>query len=304
MSASEKAAYEPAAWEDVPCPFCGSRERRLYEKFGWKLRFTWVTCLGCGLIYQAPRPRYDSEFVETAYGDYVSLSEVSGASEEQKRKWLSAFEPVVAEMRGFDTRGSAILDVGSCMGLFLRAAKPHWKKAMGVEISGKMRAYVERDLGVEVFGEPFETLSTGERFSCIHMSHVLEHVPDPSAWLRKARELLVEDGLLVIAVPHILSLEQRFKLLLKKMGLRKGGWARASKTPDHLFEPPIPVMRRFIEAHGFDVVSCYTYSRTDETSARPFNRLYRRRLLLGSNTRFYARVRPASPGTTAGGARE
>jgi SAM-dependent methyltransferase len=211
-------------------------------------------------------------------------------------------EPVVREMLTFDRIRSSLLDVGSCMGLFLSAARPHWGKVMGVEISEKMRAFVERELGIKVFGEPFETLHTDERFSCIHMSHVIEHVPNPSAWLTKARELLVEDGLLVIAVPHIRSLEQRFKLLLKNVGLRKGEWSRPSKTPDHLFEPPIPVMRRFIEAHGFEVLSYYTYSRTDETSVKPFNRLYRRRLLLGSNTRFYARVRPASPGATAGGA--
>ena len=65
-------------------------------------------------------------------------------------------------------------------------------------------------------------------------------------------------------------------------------------TPDHLFEPPVQVMKRFIESHGFDVVSHYTYSRSDEISRKPFNRLYRRALLQGSNARFYARRRGGS----------
>jgi FtsP/CotA-like multicopper oxidase with cupredoxin domain len=59
-------------------------------------------------------------------------------------------------------------------------------------------------------------------------------------------------------------------------------------------EVGVPSMLRFLDAHGFDVVSHYTYSRSDETSLRPFNRLYRLRLLHGSNARFYARRRPGS----------
>ncbi len=54
-------------------------------------------------------------------------------------------------------------------------------------------------------------------------------------------------------------------------------------------------MLRFLDAQGFEVLSHYTYSRSDETSSRPLNRLYRRRLLLGSNLRFYARVRSGAP---------
>jgi hypothetical protein len=90
----------------------------------------------------------------------------------------------------------------------------------------------------------------------------------------------------------MLSLDRRWKLLLKNAGLRRGEWSDPSRTPDHLFEPTVPSMLRFLDAHGFDVVSHYTYSRSDETSRRPWNRLYRRRFPLGSNARFYARRRP------------
>jgi 2-polyprenyl-3-methyl-5-hydroxy-6-metoxy-1,4-benzoquinol methylase len=303
MSTSTRPAYEPKEWEDVACAFCGSRDRRLHERFGWRLRFTWVECLACGLIYQSPRPVYGREFVDAAYGDYVSLTDVAAATVEQKRAIQAGLQPVVDEMLTFDTLRTGILDVGSAVGHFLRAAKPHWKKAMGVDVSNAMRAFVEREVGVKVLGEPFESLATRERFSCINMSHVIEHVPNPSAWLRKARELLVEDGLLVVAVPNIRSLEQRIKLLLKNVGLRRGEWSSPAKTPDHLFEPPVRVLLRFIESHGFDVVSHYTYSRTDETSRKAFNRLYRRRLLLGSNTRVYARPRRGPTGSTDGSSR-
>jgi predicted SAM-dependent methyltransferase len=154
-----------------------------------------------------------------------------------------------------------------------------------------MRAFVEREIGVPVHGVPFQALRAAEPYSCIHMSHVIEHVPDPSAWLVRARELLLPGGLLVVAVPNMFSLDRRWQLALKRAGLRRGEWKSPSKTPDHLFEPTLPSMLRFLDAHGFDVVSHYTYSRSDETSRKLFSRLYRRRLLLGSNARFYARRR-------------
>lgn len=293
MTTAPQRVYEPKAWEDVPCPFCGSQQRRVYERFGWKLRFTYVECVGCGLVYQSPRPVYDADFLRT-YDEYYSIRVFAAANDAQKEASVAALEPVVREILRFDRLRTALLDVGSNVGYFLRAARPHFERVAGVEISRKMREIVERDLGLEVFAD-YETLPAGERFSCIHMSHVIEHVPNPAAWLAKARELLVPEGLLVIAVPNMLSLERRFKLLMKRARLRRGAWSEPERTPDHLFEPTIPATLRFLDAHGFDVVSHYTYSRSDETSLKPFNRLYRRRLLLGSNSRYYCRIR-SSPG--------
>jgi SAM-dependent methyltransferase len=287
-----KPAYEPKAWEEVPCPFCGSRERTLYERFGWRLRFTYQLCRECGLVYQSPRPRYDDDFVRAAYGDYFAFSEDFRPGDPVNHATQANWEELVAEMVTFDADRSAVLDVGSCMGNFLLAARPHWRRAEGVEVSGKMRDFVEREIGVRVHGVPFESLRVEGLFSCIHMSHVLEHVPDPSSWMVRARELLVPGGLLVVAVPNMFSLDRRWQLALKRAGLRRGEWKNPAKTPDHLFEPTIPSMLRFLDAQGFEVVSHYTYSRSDETSRKPFNRLYRRRLLLGANARFYARLRP------------
>ncbi len=291
MTNANERAWEPSGWEAVPCPYCGSQERRLYERFGWNLRFTYVTCLGCGLVYQSPRPVYGAETLQS-YENYHSIHDFQAATDEQKKSWVASLQPVVDEILTFDSRRTGLLDVGSNTGLFLRAAKPHFARVAGVEIGTKMRAMVEKDLGVKVFAD-YATLPREERFSCIHMSHVIEHIPNPSAWLTKARELLIPGGLLVIAVPNILSLDRRLKLMLKRAGLRRGEWSDPMRTPDHLFEPTIPATMRFLDAHGIDVVSRYTYSRSDEASLKPFSRIYRRRLLLGANSRFYARVRSA-----------
>jgi 2-polyprenyl-3-methyl-5-hydroxy-6-metoxy-1,4-benzoquinol methylase len=35
-------------------------------------------------------------------------------------------------------------------------------------------------------------------FSCVRMSHVIEHVPDPRCFLEKAIDLLDDDGIIVM----------------------------------------------------------------------------------------------------------
>lgn len=75
MSQSLKPAYIPQAWETVDCPFCGSADRTLYEKFGSEMQYSYVTCGNCKLIYQSPRPVYNQHFIDAAYADYYQYSD-------------------------------------------------------------------------------------------------------------------------------------------------------------------------------------------------------------------------------------
>ena len=63
----ENKPFEPRSWETVPCPFCGSDDATLLERYGTNHRFTHVRCRNCHLTYQNPRPTYDEDFVETAW---------------------------------------------------------------------------------------------------------------------------------------------------------------------------------------------------------------------------------------------
>ena len=55
--------YIPKEWETPPCPFCGSAEYSVYERFGSAMQFTYVLCSHCGLVYLSPRPKYDQDFI-------------------------------------------------------------------------------------------------------------------------------------------------------------------------------------------------------------------------------------------------
>ncbi len=121
------------------------------------------------------------------------------------------------------------------------------------------------------------------------MSHIIEHVPNPNVWMKKAASLLVPGGVLVLCVPNMGSLTRKIKLLLKKAGLRKGRWKDAKRTPDHLFEPTVKGMRFFIRKNGFTLLKMYSYSRSNMISGGVNAFVFHHALTLGSNLRIYAR---------------
>jgi SAM-dependent methyltransferase len=153
-----------------------------------------------------------------------------------------------------------------------------------------MADFVRKEIGVEVFLQQFQDHHSAEPYSLIHMSHVIEHIPNPNDWLKHAKDLLLPDGILVINVPNKLALTNLVQHYLYKPGLKKqfsSSWNDPTRTPDHLYEPTIPSFRRLIAQNGFEVLACYTYSRKDPVSdANLLTRLFHSYFRLGSNITF------------------
>lgn len=282
-----KKRYVPTNWENVNCMFCNSANSKLYERYGSDLQFTYVKCKDCGLVYQSPRPRYDEEFIEAAYGEYFVLSESYTYSKKNNEIWMKELKEILK----YDKKQDSILDIGTSMGDFLNAAKEKYNYCEGVEISTKMAEFTEKALSIKVNNGYFEDIDFTRKFSCIHMSHVIEHIPTPKLWLDKAKSILEKDGILAMSVPNMFSLDRRFKLFLKRIKLVKGKWKDNTRTPDHLFEPTIKSTLIFLEANGFEVLSYYTYSRKDMDASTFFGRIYNRTLKQGSNLRFFCKVK-------------
>jgi SAM-dependent methyltransferase len=96
-----------------------------------------------------------------------------------------------------------ILDVGSGPGFFLLHGKNRGWQVVGIEPSLQAAAY-SRKLGLEVI-ENFLTDKTPlqiGKFDVIHMSEVLEHIPNPTKMIQLAHSLLSSGGLLCVVVPN------------------------------------------------------------------------------------------------------
>lgn len=291
MRDSQTNEYIPAAWETVSCPVCNSNAHTVYERFGHKLQYTYVKCKSCGLIYSSPRPRYDQDYIDSCYATYQFFEEASVADLGKiHTSSVHMFEKEVKHLIKYDKHRTNVLDIGSGMGTFLYAAKPFYQKLTGLDVSEKMAGFVRKEIGVEVLLQQFQDHQSTKPYSLIHMSHVIEHIPNPNDWLKHAKNLLLPDGILVINVPNKLALSNLLQHYFYKLGLKKqfsAAWNDPTRTPDHLYEPTIPSFKQLIAQNGFKVLACYTYSRKDPVSdGNIFTRLFHRSFRLGSNITF------------------
>ncbi len=291
-----KTAYIPKKWETVNCPFCNSDEPSVYERFGSELQYTYMQCGFCGLIYTSPRPAYDQDFIDAAYASYyqyadnIQVSDLNSINESS----LGMFKKEVQHIIQYDKERSGVLDIGSGMGTFLLVAKEFYSDNIaGLDVSEKMGQFVEKHIGVKVHIEQFTDYNPKEKFSLVHMSHVLEHVPNPNEWLQHARKVLSKNGVLVINVPNKLGIGNRVQHLFYKIGLKKqfaSGWNDPSRTPDHLFEPTLKSMKYLLAKNNFEIIECYTYSRRDPVSKGSLlSGLVNRFFKMGTNLAFITR---------------
>jgi len=287
--------YTPASWEKVNCPFCGSGDSSIYERYGSELQYTYVLCKNCSLVYQSPRPKYDKHFIDAAYASYYQFSESVNLDDNTliQHSSVEMFREEVENLLKYDKVRTNVLDIGSAMGTFLYAARPHYKRAVGLDVSAQLAAFAEKNTGATVFLQQFNEFEYPEKFSLIHMSHVIEHVPNPVEWLNKAKSMLENGGVLVINVPNKFALGFRMQHFFYKLGLKKqfsSTWSDPARIPDHLYEPTVKSMKMLLKNNGFEILDYFSYSRKDPVSNHsPISRMTNRSLHIGSNLSFIVR---------------
>lgn len=103
-----------------------------------------------------------------------------------------------------------LLEIGSQVGIFLRAAQDRGWTTLGIEPSHWAVATGRALLGVNlVNGSLEEAEFAPESFDCIVMVDVLEHLVDPLQALRRCRPWLAPDGVLVLSTVNMGTLSAR-----------------------------------------------------------------------------------------------
>jgi 2-polyprenyl-3-methyl-5-hydroxy-6-metoxy-1,4-benzoquinol methylase len=110
----------------------------------------------------------------------------------------------VTLLDSFSTEEKTVLDIGAGTGDFLQACiKNNWK-GVGVEPSLKAREIAKSK---NVLLEKDPSFFKGKKFDVITLWHVLEHVENLEAYTQSLKELLKENGTLLIAVPNYNSFD-------------------------------------------------------------------------------------------------
>ena len=204
--------------EEVTCYLCGSGDSTHYTEAwddltGKPGTFHFVRCNQCGLTYQNPRIKedfigqyYDDEYIahrkKKDWGPMTPLYNwAMGKHDRQKAK-------LVARYKTLDS-SSKILDIGCGAGTFLlKMHSLYGAKATGVDFKD-LSALPGFDLIDFHHGPIREQAFPDASFDLVTMWHFLEHDYAPRETLEKIKQLLKDDGTLVIEVPRLDSLTSR-----------------------------------------------------------------------------------------------
>lgn len=167
--------------------------------------FDVIDCRACGFKHIVPIPTAD-ELEEVYRHDYYSKEKPLYLKRytEDIDWWNLVYDERYDIFEKFlPPEKRTIIDIGSGPGFFLLRGKERNWQTLGIEPSAQAAAH-SRALGLEIV-EQFlsdETATSLGTFDALHMSNVLEHVPDPAEMLNLCKRLLSPDGLLCIVVPN------------------------------------------------------------------------------------------------------
>lgn len=144
----------------------------------------------------------------------------------------------------------ALLDVGCGDGSFLARMRSRGWRVTGVDFDSAAARTARQRHGIDVHVGTLEDAFAGKRslFDVITASHLIEHVPDPVAFLKQCRTLLRANGRVVLKTPNASS-----------YGARRYGRAwRGLEPPRHLHIFTAASLIRCAGKAGFEVSRCFS----------------------------------------------
>lgn len=191
------------------CPVC---DHKLYE---WTIvsGYPIHRCRSCGFALVNPRPTAEElrrYYSATGHGKRAAKS-LEDVIERERRFPNSTVDArrIISRMSQLSP-GRRFLDVGSGYGFFALAAQSRGFLVDAIEVASFERDCTRQLTGIDpkpVMFEHYEAKAGS--YDAILMSQILEHVSDIRLWIAKCRRLLVQGGVLAVAVPNFGSFVRR-----------------------------------------------------------------------------------------------
>ena len=220
----------------ILCPLCDHDHTALVSRRRERgLTLTTVACRDCGLVYHNPviedQDRLELEVSPRSWhtGDAGLPRQLRKLEKRWNLQWpmlQPLFQP-----------GWRILEIGCGLGLVGGRLKGLGARVWAVEPDPDQAAHARDHFGLTVFPGRFEAAAFPDGpFDLILASHVIEHFPDPLAFLRQARIYAHPETWLFLETPNILAPKVSFRRLFSPAHnfyfapqtldwlLRKAGW--------------------------------------------------------------------------------
>jgi 2-polyprenyl-3-methyl-5-hydroxy-6-metoxy-1,4-benzoquinol methylase len=190
------------------CPVCS--HAMTLGKRRWLYR-----CASCGHWASTLKPEIDA----LADRDGLNQIGITEGLDSLRRHNYSTLLRKLGEW--MPLRGKRLLDVGCSSGLFLEMAAAQGIDAMGLEPDPTIvKRCVAQGKNVRQGYFP-DAVDASERFDIISFNDVLEHIPDARGVVAACRELLTDEGMVLINLPNSGGIVYRVGCALDRLGMHK-----------------------------------------------------------------------------------
>lgn len=242
--------YQPAAseLERVACPVCGANQPIvLYDVMPYRV----VRCKSCETSYLSPRLNESAMlrfYEDDKYFESGEVGYTSYVRQEQSLRY--SFRRFLQQLHRRKLAGGSLLEIGCGYGFLLDEAKPYFDHRVGIDFSSAVASARER--ADRVYQGDLDTIPSDERFDCIILVSVIEHVHRPVEYLEKLRHRLRPGGKVVVATPNVDSIFRRL------LGLR---WPAFQVIPEHVAFYNRFTLSALMSKAGFNAVTPVPYVR-------------------------------------------
>jgi SAM-dependent methyltransferase len=236
------------------CYVCGRTKTSLVRA---NAEYSYVKCSACGFRRREPLPTAAEE--EELYPEaYYSDRGLVVGLESQTRLMQELIEGRVAILTKMNGGPGRLLDVGAGTGLFIEAALRKGWQATGVETSNAAARIARKITRSQITEGRIEDLTFDSAFDAVTLWDVLEHVPDPRAFLVRIRQLLRTGGVVAVSLPSVSGLKAR---------VQRDGWRYYRRDFGHVSHFSPKTLSMVLDQAGF------TPRRIDTTGSFNLGRL-------------------------------
>ena len=241
--------------EEMICPACGGSEWKNWgQTKDYSISGEWFElkeCTSCRIKATHPQPAADQLSRYYASTDYISHSDTDKGL--TNKLYHKAREYMMRKKYEWVTGASnkktgRLLDIGAGTGHFAKYMQDREWEVIGLEPDENARKVAAEKLKLHLFSLDTIAKLKPEHYDVITLWHVLEHVPDLSATMAQIKTLLMQDGVLFIAVPNHTS---------RDAGQYGTKWA-AYDVPRHLWHFSPLSIEKLLSRHGFKLAQKIT----------------------------------------------
>jgi len=210
--------------------------------------FALVDCPDCSQAFMSPRLNEAGRMALYGNAKYFDdgVYRNTGAQAMQRRWSVGRLDLIERHLGDRDDR--QIFEVGCAYGMFLEAARDRGFGLGGLEYSAVAAAKASERLGVNIHVGEVVSLPATEDYDAVAFWDVIEHVPDPGAFLAAAAGLTKPGGVVAFSCPNFDSLPARL--------LRTKWWTL--KPHKHIWHFRKKDLRRMVREAGLEMITIVT----------------------------------------------